>query len=114
MRGVFATEEIATSIANELRLKLGARRRYTDNPRAFELYLRGRNAFDRGATRLALQYFEQATAGERHERAYVVGSRLCRRVEPLPRLRRKHAIVLRRLRIWRTSSTGLEVLSRAE
>jgi TolB-like protein len=63
MRDVFATEErIAASIASELRLKLRARRRYTDKPEAFELYVRGRNAFDRRSTPLALQYFEQATA----------------------------------------------------
>src|SRR5439155_12589884 len=38
MRDVFATQErIAASIASELRLNLGARRRYTDNPKAFEL-----------------------------------------------------------------------------
>ena len=62
MRDVFTTEEeIATSIVSALRLKLGARRRYTENPVAFELYLRGRYAFDhRPPARLALQYFEQA------------------------------------------------------
>jgi TolB-like protein/DNA-binding winged helix-turn-helix (wHTH) protein/Tfp pilus assembly protein PilF len=61
MRDVFATEEgIAASIVSALRLKLGARRRYTENPVAFELYLRGRYAFDHRPARLALQYFEQA------------------------------------------------------
>jgi serine/threonine-protein kinase len=63
MQDVFATEEdIAASIVSALRLKLGARRRYTENPVAFELYLRGRYAFDhRPPARLALQYFEQAS-----------------------------------------------------
>lgn len=47
MQDVFVTEEeIAASIVNALRLKLDGRRRYTDNPQAFELYLRGRYAYD--------------------------------------------------------------------
>jgi TolB-like protein/Tfp pilus assembly protein PilF len=65
MRDVFTTEEeIAASIVSALRLKLGARRRYTQNPVAFELYLRGRYAFDHRPARLALQYFEQAAAND--------------------------------------------------
>ena len=62
-RDVFATqEEIASSIVSELRLKLGSWRRYTEDPQAFELYLRGRYAYDRGQSggRAALQYFQQA------------------------------------------------------
>jgi adenylate cyclase len=65
MRDVFATEEeIAASIVTALRLKLRVRRRYTDNPEAFELYLRGRYAYDQDHSRVALQYFEQAAASD--------------------------------------------------
>jgi adenylate cyclase len=47
MQDVFVTEEeIAASIVNALRLKLDGPRRYTDNPQAVELYLRGRYAYD--------------------------------------------------------------------
>ena len=69
LRDVFAIqEEVASSIANALRLKLGAGpRRYTDDLEAYQLYLRGRYALDRrtprgGSMSNALQYFEQATA----------------------------------------------------
>jgi hypothetical protein len=65
IQDVFATqEEIAASITNALRLKLGVRRRYTDNLDAFELYLRGRYTLDQrpAAGPIALQYFEQAAA----------------------------------------------------
>jgi serine/threonine-protein kinase len=61
-------DEVAGSIANALRLKLGAGpRRYTDDLEAYQLYLRGRYALDRrtpvgGSMGNALQYFEQATA----------------------------------------------------
>ncbi len=74
MKDVFATqEEIAASIVNALQLKLGGRRRYTDNPEAFQLYLRGRYAYDlgQGGGRVALQYFEQAVAQDhRYAPAY--------------------------------------------
>ena len=69
LRDVLALQdEVAGSIANALRLKLGAGpRRYTDNLEAYQLYLRGRYAQDRrsplgGSLGNALQYFEQATA----------------------------------------------------
>ena len=69
LRDVFAIQdEVAGSIANALRLKLGAGpRRYTDDLEAYQLYLRGRYALDRrtpmgGSMGNALQYFEQATA----------------------------------------------------
>jgi TolB-like protein/Tfp pilus assembly protein PilF len=69
VRDVFAIQdEVAGSIANALRLKLGAGpRRYTDDLEAYRLYLRGRYALDRrtpigGSMGNALQYFEQATA----------------------------------------------------
>ena len=70
MRNVFAVQqEIAASIANALRLKLGAgQRHYTDNLEAYDLYLRGRYALERNpdpersAPRIASQYFEQAIA----------------------------------------------------
>jgi TolB-like protein/Tfp pilus assembly protein PilF len=69
LRDVLALQdEVAGSIANALRLKLGAGpRRYTDNLEAYQLYLRGRYALDRrtpvgGSMGNALQYFEQATA----------------------------------------------------
>jgi TolB-like protein/DNA-binding winged helix-turn-helix (wHTH) protein/Flp pilus assembly protein TadD len=65
MKDAFAIqEEIAASIANALRLSLGARkRRGTDNAEAHDLYLRGRHALDSGEGRAnALQYFEQAIA----------------------------------------------------
>jgi TolB-like protein/DNA-binding winged helix-turn-helix (wHTH) protein/Tfp pilus assembly protein PilF len=69
VRDVFAIQdEVAGSIANALRLKLGAGpRRYTDDLEAYQLYLRGRYALDRrtpigGSMGNALQYFEQATA----------------------------------------------------
>jgi hypothetical protein len=66
MRDVFDTqEEIAASIVNGLRLRLGVRRRYTDNPEAFELYLRGRHALDQRRGAIALQYFDQAAASDR-------------------------------------------------
>jgi TolB-like protein/Flp pilus assembly protein TadD len=67
MRDVFATEEeIAASVVNALRLKLGGRRRYTDNPEAFERYLRGRYAYDQGpaGARAALRCFEEAVASD--------------------------------------------------
>ncbi len=63
---VFAIqEEIANSIANALRLKLGAGpRRYTDNLEAYQLYLRGRYALNHAlpSGSEALPYFEQAIA----------------------------------------------------
>jgi TolB-like protein/Tfp pilus assembly protein PilF len=69
VRDVLAIQdEVAGSIANALRLKLGAGpRRYTDDVQAYQLYLRGRYALDRrtpagGSMSNALQYFEQATA----------------------------------------------------
>jgi TolB-like protein/DNA-binding winged helix-turn-helix (wHTH) protein/Tfp pilus assembly protein PilF len=69
LRDVLALQdEVAGSIANALRLKLGAGpRRYTDDLEAYQLYLRGRYALDRrtpagGSMANALQYFEQATA----------------------------------------------------
>jgi serine/threonine-protein kinase len=70
MRNVFAIQqEIAGSIANALRLKLGAgQRHYTDNLEAYDLYLRGRYALERNpdpersAPRIASQYFAQAIA----------------------------------------------------
>jgi TolB-like protein/Tfp pilus assembly protein PilF len=69
LRDVLAIQdEVAGSIANALRLKLGAGpRRYTDDLEAYQLYLRGRYALDRrtpvgGSMGNALQYFEQATA----------------------------------------------------
>ena len=69
MRNVFAIqEEIAGSIANALRLKLGAGQRHTDNLEAYDLYLRGRYALERtpaptrSTSKLALQDFEQAIA----------------------------------------------------
>ena len=67
VQDVFAIQdEVAGSIANALRLKLGAGpRRYTDDLEAYQLYLRGRYALDRripvgGSMGNALQYFEQA------------------------------------------------------
>jgi TolB-like protein/DNA-binding winged helix-turn-helix (wHTH) protein/Tfp pilus assembly protein PilF len=69
LRDVFAIQnEVAGSIANALRLKLGAGpRHYTDDLEAYQLYLRGRYALDRrtpvgGSMGNALQYFEQAAA----------------------------------------------------
>jgi TolB-like protein/DNA-binding winged helix-turn-helix (wHTH) protein/Tfp pilus assembly protein PilF len=69
LRDVLALQdEVADSIANALRLKLGAgSRRYTDDVEAYQLYLRGRYALDRrtplgGSMLNALQFFEQATA----------------------------------------------------
>src|SRR5215472_4303469 len=70
MQNVFAIqEEIAGSIANALRLKLGSgQRHYTDNLEAYDLYLRGRYALERypdperSAPRIASQYFAQAIA----------------------------------------------------
>jgi TolB-like protein/DNA-binding winged helix-turn-helix (wHTH) protein/Tfp pilus assembly protein PilF len=69
LRDVFAIQdEVAGSIANALRLKLGAGpRRYTDDLEAYQLYLRGRYALDRrtpvgGSMGNALQFFEQAAA----------------------------------------------------
>ncbi len=69
VQDVFAIQdEVASSIANALRLKLGAGPRpYTDNLEAYQLYLRGRYALDRrvpvgGSMGNALQYFEQASA----------------------------------------------------
>jgi TolB-like protein/DNA-binding winged helix-turn-helix (wHTH) protein/Tfp pilus assembly protein PilF len=69
LRDVLALQdEVAGSIANALRLKLGAGlRRYTDDLEAYQLYLRGRFALERrtpvgGSMLNALQYFEQATA----------------------------------------------------
>jgi serine/threonine-protein kinase len=64
-KDVFATqEEIAAAIVGELRLKLGTAKRYTPDPEAYELYLRGRYAYDsgQGGGRAALQYFEQAVS----------------------------------------------------
>jgi serine/threonine-protein kinase len=62
-KDVFATqEEIAAAIVGELRLKLGTTKRYTQDPEAYELYLRGRYAYDQGRGGAALQYFEQAVA----------------------------------------------------
>jgi TolB-like protein/DNA-binding winged helix-turn-helix (wHTH) protein/Tfp pilus assembly protein PilF len=70
MQNVFAIQqEIAASIANALRLKLGAgQRHYTDNLEAYDLYLRGRYALERNpdpkrsAPGIASEYFEQAIA----------------------------------------------------
>jgi TolB-like protein/Tfp pilus assembly protein PilF len=64
MRDVFVVqEEIAGSIVNALRLKLGgAHHRYTDNLEAYELYLRSRYAFEHRQARSALQYSEQAVS----------------------------------------------------
>jgi TolB-like protein/DNA-binding winged helix-turn-helix (wHTH) protein/Tfp pilus assembly protein PilF len=69
LRDVLALQdEVAGSIANALRLKLGTGpRRYTDNLEAYQLYLRGRYALDRrtplgGSMLNALHFFEQATA----------------------------------------------------
>jgi serine/threonine-protein kinase len=67
---VFAIqEEIAESIANALRLRLGAvQRKYTDNLEAYDLYLRGRSALERipepgqAGAKNGLRYFEQAIA----------------------------------------------------
>lgn len=79
IRDLFAIqEEIAGSIANALRLKLGAgRSHYTDNLEVDDLYLRGRYALERTpestrtAPKIALQYFEQATAKDaNYARAY--------------------------------------------
>jgi TolB-like protein/Flp pilus assembly protein TadD len=63
MREVFATEqEIAGAIVSAVRLKIaGQGSHHTGRVQAFELYLRGRQAFDI-QPRLALQYFEQAAA----------------------------------------------------
>jgi hypothetical protein len=57
-------EEIAGSIANALRLRLGAGPRYyTDNLEAYQLYLRGRYTMERfQGPHNALPYFEQAIA----------------------------------------------------
>src|SRR5215472_11135589 len=70
MRNVFALQqEIAASIANALRLKLGAgQRHYTNNLEAYDLYLRGRYALERipeptsSASKIASQYFALAIA----------------------------------------------------
>jgi TolB-like protein/DNA-binding winged helix-turn-helix (wHTH) protein len=69
LRDVLAIQdEVAGSIANTLRMKVGAGpRRYTDDLDAYQLYLRGRYALDRrtpvgGSMSNALQYFEQAAA----------------------------------------------------
>jgi TolB-like protein/DNA-binding winged helix-turn-helix (wHTH) protein len=70
MRNIFAIqEELAGSIANALRLKLGGgQRHYTDNLEAYDLYLRGRYALERNpdpersAPRIASQYFARAIA----------------------------------------------------
>jgi len=69
LRDVLAIQdEVAGSIANALRLELGAGpRRYTDDLEAYQLYLRGRYALERrtplgGSMVNALQYFEKATA----------------------------------------------------
>jgi serine/threonine-protein kinase len=61
LRDVFAIqEEIAASIVNALRLKLGGgQRRYTDNLEAYELYLRGRQALEASQPSMALNYFEK-------------------------------------------------------
>jgi adenylate cyclase len=64
MHDVFVVqEEIAGSIVNALRLKIGgAHTRYSDNLEAYELYLRSRYAFEHRQGRSALQYSEQAVA----------------------------------------------------
>jgi TolB-like protein/DNA-binding winged helix-turn-helix (wHTH) protein/Tfp pilus assembly protein PilF len=69
LRDVLALQdEVAGSIANALRLKLGTGpRRYTNDLEAYQLYLRGRYALDRrtplgGSMVNALHFFEQATA----------------------------------------------------
>ena len=62
MRELFSTEEeIAAAIVSALRLKLGGRPHYADS-RAYELYLRAREALDVHSRRLALQYFERAAS----------------------------------------------------
>ena len=81
LQDVFAIQgEVAGSIANALRLELGAApRRYTDNLEAYQLYLRGRYALDRrtpkgGSMRNALQYFEQAAAKDSNYALAYAGS----------------------------------------
>ena len=64
MREVFSTEEeIASTIVTALRLKLGGQSHHTNSVQGFELYLRGRQAFDL-QSRLALEYFEQAASAD--------------------------------------------------
>jgi tetratricopeptide (TPR) repeat protein len=81
LRDVFAIQdEVAGSIANALRLKLGAGpRHYTDDLEAYQLYLRGRYALDRrtplgGSMGNALQYFEQAVAKDSNYALAYAGS----------------------------------------
>ena len=81
LQDVFAIQgEVAGSIANALRLELGAApRRYTDDLEAYQLYLRGRYALDRrtpkgGSMRNALQYFEQAAAKDSNYALAYAGS----------------------------------------
>jgi serine/threonine-protein kinase len=64
MRNVFTIqEEIAASIVNALRLKLGGgQRRYAESAEAYQLYLRGRHALTEGQPRQALDYFEKTVA----------------------------------------------------
>ncbi len=66
---VAVQEEIARAVASALRVKLGAggaallARRYTDNPEAYDLYLRGRFFWNRGTRagiEKAIDYFNQA------------------------------------------------------
>lgn len=65
LRDIFnIQEELAESIADALRIKLGSGpRRYTDNVEAYQFYLRGLDSMERrnnGAR--AMQYFEKAAA----------------------------------------------------
>jgi serine/threonine-protein kinase len=64
MRSVFTIQEqIAASIVNALRLRLGGgQRRYSENVEAYQLYLRGRQALTEIQPRLALDDFEKTVA----------------------------------------------------